>query len=281
MAIYFPPSPTPENFAEAVKELLTPIATKMAGRDRRVTDNEAQNGVALRRVTVEESELASETVRRQIASSGAKRPSVHTTIEGIGRRALRAGNRARGGDNRISGDDAVARLPHDLRKIFQHLRTQGQARTTEPAGRDVVAVLQGATDGLSRWHESGDNGVDTRALHLNSAGSVDEALEALQQMVSISPAHVQPSQGRDAIDQFRTSAKDALEGWRATFYDGNTPPVRDENTVAMAAFDRALIAAFEPLSEVRLAHGDAGEMYLLGKVRDGYVVSVVWPYRDG
>ncbi len=151
-----------------------------------------------------------------------------------------------------------------------------------PAGSDVVASLQGAVDGLGRWHESGDNGVDTRVVHLEGAASAQAALDAVLQRASGGMGgELLPTSGREALEAFRSSAAADLEEWRATFYDVEPPPVADEHTAAMQAYDRAVDATFAPLGEIRAARGNAGEGYLLGRVRDGYVSLVMWPYRDG
>ena len=88
--------------------------------------------------------------------------------------------------------------------------------------------LKGAIDGLSHWHESGDNGVDTRVLHLSGATSVQGALAALKTEVSISDSTLLPAVGVQALNGFRASATSDLEEWRATFYDGGPVPAADE-----------------------------------------------------
>jgi hypothetical protein len=122
MATRLPDSPTPKNFADAVVAAVEPIATAIAGADKRITKTEVRDGVARNRVTQEESDLAGETILRQLRRNGALRPTVGATMSGIRRRALRAGKRAADGDNRISMENAITALPSDLAKLFVHLR---------------------------------------------------------------------------------------------------------------------------------------------------------------
>ena len=156
------------------------------------------------------------------------------------------------------------------------------APATGPRASDVVASLKGPLDGLSRWHESGDNGVDTRVLKLAGAASAQAALDAvLTQVSGGAGGTLLPLSGTDALDGFKSNATADLEQFRSTFYDTDPPPAVDENTDAMAAFAAAVTSSFAALKDVRAASGNSGEAYLLGRARDGYVAVVVWPYRDG
>ncbi len=150
----------------------------------------------------------------------------------------------------------------------------------ELTGAGVVANLLGAIDGLARWHESGDNGVDTRVVHLGGAPTAQAALEALLAQASAGRGGALVAEP-DPLSAFRTRAASDLEAWRETFYDGEPVPASDEATAAMTAFDDAITAVFASLPEVRLARGNDDEGYLLGRVSDGFVGVVIWPYRDG
>jgi hypothetical protein len=150
----------------------------------------------------------------------------------------------------------------------------------ELTGAELVGRLQSAINGLSRWHDSGDNGVDTRVLHIAGVQTAQAALDYLLGHVSAGTGGALVTTESDALNAFRARASADLEEWRETFYDGEPVPASDEASAAMTAFDDAVTAQFASLPEVHLARGNDREQYLLGRVSDGYVAVVIWPYRD-
>lgn len=156
-----PPSPTPKNVADAYAARVADLAEALAGRDGRVTANEAS----------EHPEVADAHARTHRS-----RPVVRTVVEAARAAMLVEAGRVTGGDGRVSLADA-RRMPSPFAEAFEAMRGIPQG---EDDARAIVAELRRLVEGLMLSTEA-DYVYDPFALPLDAG--TPTTIELLQGML--------------------------------------------------------------------------------------------------
>ena len=118
MATTLPPSPTPKNFAVPETRIFAAAVRQLAGKDGRLSANEASKASEKLQGTLR---LAIDNIEGYFATTGVGKPRVNAMIRSHYGYAIRKADAATGGDGRLSSKDA-ANLPQDLQDNFLYLR---------------------------------------------------------------------------------------------------------------------------------------------------------------
>jgi hypothetical protein len=253
-----PPSPTPANVADAYAARVADEATTLAGRDGRISANEASK---------------SAEVKDAHHRTGRSRPVVRTVVEAARVAMLAEAGRVTGGDGRVSLADA-RKMPSPFVEAFEALR--GIPRDDD--ARAVVAELRRLVEGLMLSTEA-DYVYEPFSKHLD-AGSAT-TIELLEQLPWNEGPADQPEWTPPAELRLEVSSDDSF--W---LDEAEKDPYRAE---AYRALDRFMKRVFaeetvrrdgESLTarifSVTLPEGDAAlaPYFVLGRLASGELVGL-------
>lgn len=143
-----PNTPSPKAFAETWSADFKTAVTKAAGKDGRLSLNEAKKIAA----STGTDKMFADNVSNYFAGTGKQSVSVEVLTRDAQAYALRAAQQAAGPDNKLSLEDGK-KLPNDLVEDFFNLRGKSVPGTTPPVSGTstlpaVKAALETATAGL-------------------------------------------------------------------------------------------------------------------------------------
>ncbi len=130
-------APSPKSFVETWSADFKAAIEKAAGKDGRLSLNEAKKIAA----SVTGDAMFADTVERFFTQTGQKSVSVNSIVKDMKAYAQRAAEQASGGDGKISLQDGK-KLPDDLRDDFFFLRGKTAPATTPAAGGLTVDQLK-------------------------------------------------------------------------------------------------------------------------------------------
>jgi hypothetical protein len=156
-----PPSPTPANVADAHAARVADEASRLAGRDGRISAREASK-----------SAVVQDAHRR----TGRSRPVVRTVVEAARAAMLEEATRVTGGDGRVSLADARS-MPSPFVEAFEAMRG---IPPHEDDARAIVAELRRGVEGLWFMSEA-DHRYDPFSIELD--GRTPITLERLQRIL--------------------------------------------------------------------------------------------------
>lgn len=254
-----PPSPTPANVADAYAARVADEATRLAGRDGRISANEASK----------RAEVADAHHR-----TGRSRPVVRTVVEAARAAMLAEAGRVTGGDGRVSLADA-RRLPSPFAEAFEAMRGIPQHDDAQA----VVAELGRLVTGLMLSTEA-DYVYEPFSRPLD-AGS-PTTIELLQQLLPWSEGpEDQPEWTPPAELRLEVSADDSF--W---LDEAEKDPYRADAYRALDRFMKRMFAeetirrdggsVTARIFSVTLPEGDAAlaPYFVLGRLASGELVGL-------